>query len=367
MTDFNFVNIILQPFLLSLLIAAGAGLVVRRLYLAKRWVDDPTDATHSKVVHQYPVPRGGGLVVGAGVMAAALLLLPMTKHLAGILAGTVLLMVLGWMDDRKDIHPYWRLLGGLAAALCVVGVGIGIAYISNPFGAGVIHLDQPQLPVFLFDKWRSIWVLSDMFALVWIVWCMNMLNWSKGVDGQLPGIVVIAAAVIGVLSLRFLNDPGQGQMITLAFITSGAFAGLLLWNFYPQRLMPGYGAGSLAGYLLAVLSILSGAKLATLILVLGVPMLDAILVMGKRILSGRSPIWGDRSHFHHVLMDLGWGKRRIAAFYWSATLFLGIIALQLNPRQKPFTIIGISLVFIGVSLWLRWLITYSRLRGPASG
>jgi UDP-GlcNAc:undecaprenyl-phosphate GlcNAc-1-phosphate transferase len=344
------------PFLFSALTAVIAGWVVRALYLRFSWVDDPKKTNHAKVVHQYPVPRGGGLVVMLGLFVGTLAFLSPDKHLVGILAGVFLLTVVGVIDDVLDIHPFWRLAAGLLAGLLVVGVGIGIAYVTNPFGNGVIHLDMPQLQFWLLGKWRSIWILADIFALIWIVWCMNMLNWSKGVDGQLPGIVVIAALVIGLLSFRFVDDVTQWPVITLAGATAGAFFGLLLWNVYPQRLMPGYGGGSLAGYLLAILSILSGAKLATLILVLAVPMMDGVYVVLKRIAQKKSPFWGDRNHLHHALMDLGWGKRRISGFYWFMTAWMGWIALQLNPDQKAFTILLIGLTIGGVGIWLRRLI-----------
>jgi len=355
------------PFLLSVIVTVIAGSLVQWIYLRHKWVDDPKKQTHAKVVHHYPVPRGGGLVIAAGLIIGVLCLVGIDKHIIGILLGVIVLAIVGFLDDIYNIHPLIRLGAGFLAAACVVGAGIGIAYITNPLGGGVIHLNQPQIPIYLFGKLRTIWVLSDLFAMVWIVWCMNMLNWSKGVDGQLPGIVVIAALVIGVLSLRFSGDPTQWQVTQLAGITAGAFLGLLVWNVYPQRMMPGYGAGSLAGYLLALLSILSGAKLATLLLVLGVPMIDAVYVMLNRIMKGRSPIWGDRTHLHHALMDLGWGKRRIAAFYWLVTFLLGTIALQLNPEQKAFTIVLIGLVVGGIGIWLRSLIISSRPLAPDNG
>lgn len=347
------------PFVLSFGIAVGVAPVIQWIYKRFHWLDDPRAQIHEKIVHTYPVPRGGGLVVLCSLFVSVLLLLPLDKHIIGILGGAICLGIVGWLDDVYDIHPYIRLIAGFLAAACVVGAGIGIAYITHPLG-GIIHLDQPQIQLWMWGKWRTIWVLSDLFALLWIVWCMNMLNWSKGVDGQLPGIVVISAGVIAVLSMRFVTDPAQWQVTQLASLTMGTFLGLLVWNVYPQRMMPGYGGGSLAGYLLATLSILSGAKLATLLLVLGVPMIDALYVMVRRVRQGKSPIWGDRSHLHHALLDLGWGKRRVAVFYWLVTLLLGTIALQLNSQQKIFTMVLVCLVVGGIGIWLRSLIISSR-------
>ena len=123
----------------------------------------------------------------------------------------------------------------------------------------------------------------------------------------------------------------------------------------------------MAGFLLAVLSILSGAKLATMIIVLGVPMMDALYVVARRIMAGKSPMWGDRGHLHHTLLDLGWGKRRVAIFYWLITAALGYLALHLNSREKLFTIVMLVVTMGGVLLWLKYFLAYSRRHGPDNG
>ena len=108
--------------------------------------------------------------------------------------------------------------------------------------------------------------------------------------------------------------------------------------------MPGYGGGSLGGFLLGILSVLSGAKLATLFMVLALPISDAIFTILRRLLAGKSPFWGDRGHLHHKLLDqFGWGRRRIAVFYWSVTLIMGVLALVLPTQGK---IIAFAIVLI---------------------
>ncbi len=360
-------HLMIWPIGLSAIAAVLAGKLVTWWYKKNGWLDDPKVKKHPKVVHTYPVPRGGGLVVLGAVLLGMLVFIEMDKHAWGIIGGMMILGVLGVWDDVKDISPYWRLGGGLVAGLCVVASGIGLAFVTNPINGGIIHLNEPQIPIFFAGAWHTIWLWSDVLALIWLVWCMNMLNWSKGVDGQLPGIVVIAAIVIGVLSLKFTEDVTQWNVVTLSGIVAGAYLGLLFWNVYPQRMMPGYGGGSIAGYLLAVLSILSGAKLATLILVLGIPMIDAGYVIVRRLGKGKSPIWGDKSHFHHKLLEMGWSKRKIASFYWLITALLGLMALQLNARQKAFTIVLLTLSFGGLLLWINWLITSSKRSDRDSG
>ena len=362
-----FTRLFLVPFIVSTLLAYAATYFVRSLYLRFHWLDDPSLQLHPKVIHTYPVPRGGGLAIFTGFFLSTVYFLGIDKHSLGILLGGLLLAVVGFLDDRKDLNPYLRLILGFVAAGFVVAAGIGIAFITNPVGEGVLYLDRPQISFSLFSLQHTIWVVSDLFALIWIVWSMNMVNWSKGLDGQLPGIVVIAAVFIALLSFRFTEDVTQWEVAILAFAAAGAFLGFLPWSFYPQKIMPGYGGGALAGYLLATLAILSGAKVAMAILVLGIPTMDAVYTILRRIVSGRSPVWGDRGHFHHRLLDLGWSKPRVAIFYWVVSAILGIIALQLNSQQKFYTIVALAVLVGGALLWLNFFTSFSKQPGRGNG
>ena len=114
-------------------------------------------------------------------------------------------------------------------------------------------------------------------------------------------------------------------------------------------------AGStFAGYMLAVLAILSTAKVGTLLVALGVPIIDTGYTVIRRILSGKSPVWGDRGHLHHKLLDAGMTKRQVAFFYWTVTAGLGITALNLNAAYKFYTIVGVTIFVGGLILWLTY-------------
>ncbi len=328
--------------------------------LAKKFglVDDPKKRHHPAHIHKGIIPRAGGLAIYLGFLLSALLL-PINQALVGIFFGGAIIVLVGLWDDKKDLSPYLRFLTNFLAAGIVIGAGVGIPYITNPLG-GILRLDTWRISFNLFGP-HSILVWADLFALFWIVWCANMVNWSKGVDGQMPGFVAIAAATIGILSFRFsAHDISQTTVTALSFITAAAFLGFLPWNFYPQKIMPGYGGGTLAGFLLAVLSILSWGKLGTAMLVLAIPLIDAVYTLGRRLASGRSPFWGDRGHLHHRLLDIGWGVRKIALFYWTVSAILGGIALALTSQQKLFVFVALTVIVGGAILWLNFFSTFSK-------
>jgi len=339
------------------------------VFFFKKWglVDDPKKHQHAKVIHDYPVPRGGGIPIFFSLLSS-LFFLPLDKHLRGILLGAAVALTVGILDDKfeEKLHPLLRLATNFLAAAIVVMSGIGIAFINNPFG-GIIPLQFSQLCFNFLGQPHCLWILADLLAMLWVAWCMNFIGWSGGVEGQLPGVVVIASLTIAALSLKFSADITQWPVIILTLILAGAYLGFLPWNFYPQKIMPGYGGKTLAGFMLAVLSILSTAKIATLMLVLAVPLIDAVYLVLKRILAGRSPVWGGREHLHHRLLSLGWSKRKIALFYWAVTAILAILALKLNSQQKFYTMFMLSILFTGGILWLNYLSISLKQPGQDNG
>lgn len=338
-------------FILSFLTVFISTPLVIKLFYRLNWITARVKKAqfNSNYTATSPVPRGAGISLFLGIFVTAFILLPVDKHLLGIFLAALFILIIGIWDDVVDISPIFRLFTNLISALIVVASGIGIAYISNPFG-GIIDLSFLQYTFTLFGATHSIWILSDLLAVLWITWCLNIVGWSAGVDGQLPGFVAISAFFISLLALKFSGDQTQWPIVILGMAVSGAYFGFLPYNFFPQRIMPGYSGKSLAGFFLAVLSILSGAKLATLFFLIGIPMLDAVVVIIGRLLNKKSPFSPSATHLHHLLLAHGWGRRRIAIFYWLLTLSMGIISLYLNSQQKFYFFLGLTFIFIALTL-----------------
>ncbi|HCS79377.1 TPA: hypothetical protein DIV55_06615 [Patescibacteria group bacterium] len=358
----------MDSFLLPAMMAAVVSFAVTPLViqLAKRLqlVDDPRKRTHPAQVHHGIVPRAGGLALLIGFILPLLWFLPLTRTVIGLSAAAIVTVGIGLFDDRKDISPYIRFAANIGIALLIVLSGIDIPFITNPLG-GILRLDMWHLALPVLGE-ISVW--SSLFAILWIVWTMNIVGWSSGVDGQMPGFVVIAATTLGLLSLRFnIHDATQSIVTSLAFITAGTFLGFLPWNFYPQKIMPGYGGKILAGFLLAILGILSYGKMGTALLVLGVPTMDAVYTLLRRLGSKKSPVWADRGHLHHRLLDLGWGKRRVALFYWGVSAILGAVALTVRSQEKLFAFLLVAVALAGFLVWLKYFSQLSKPQDPDSG
>ncbi len=328
------------------------------ILLAKRFnlMDNPKTRPHPAHTQKRAVPRAGGLAVFIGIVPAILIFTAFDKTTGGILIGLFILLTIGLFDDKyQNLSPYFRLIAQFIAAGVVVASGVGISFITNPLG-GIINLD-------------SILFLADILAVIWIVWVMNMLNWSKGVDGQMPGVTTVSAIILGLLSLKLglFKDPSQINVAKLAFITAGASMGLLIFNWYPAKIFPGFSGSGILGFMIAVLAILSGGKVATAGLVLLIPATDFIYTFFRRILQGKSPVWGDKGHLHHKLLEAGFTHRQIALFYILGSVILGAAALSLSSSGKLFAAMLVGAIILGGILWLNFFGELSKRQDPNSG
>lgn len=342
-------------------------------------VDDPQLRPHPAHVQSRIIPRAGGLSIYIGIILSSLIFLPLQKYLIGILAGITTLLIMGIIDDKKrEFNPYVRLILLFLSASFVVASGVGISFVTNPLSIipnlpstwsnPVLHLDQIIIAINFLGSHRII-VLADIFAFLWIVTLTQIVNWSKGVDGQMPGITLITALTLGFLSLKFYNlgDPNQLDIAKLAFLVAGSALAFLIFNWYPSKILPGFSGSTILAYMLAVLSILSGAKVATALLVLGIPTVDFVYTFWRRILQGHSPVWADHQHLHHRLLDLGWSHQKISLFYILGSAILSAVALFTNTESKVFAALAVALIFLGLILWLNSLGDFSRPQGHGNG
>lgn len=343
-----FVNLFL-PFFAALLLSIFFTPITINLAKKYRLVDDPKTHKHPAIIHKKTLPRAGGFPIYLSLLIVILISFPLDRTIFSILFSGGLVVLIGLLDDKYDLSPYVRFVGNIVTAGIVVFSGIQIPFITNPLG-GIFHFTNMAVSIGGIN-----FSVSALLAIIWIVWIMNMLNWSKGVDGQMPGIAVISAVIIGIASLRFpvLTESNINTSI-LSFIVAGSSLGFLFYNFYPAKIFPGY-SSTILGFMIGVLSIMSGVKLATAILVMGVPTADALFTISRRLLSKRSPFWHDKGHLHHLLLNLGMGHRSIALFYWLMSLVLGFFALNLSSRGKLFAIISVVVVVSAFILSLKFV------------
>jgi UDP-GlcNAc:undecaprenyl-phosphate GlcNAc-1-phosphate transferase len=253
----------------------------------------------------------------------------------GLVLGTVCIVPLAMLDDRRRLGPLPQLVGQLLIAAVPVAFGLRVSSIAQPFG------DPIELPVWL----------DVPISIVWFVGMMNAINWVDNMDGLAGGLAFAGALVLFARAYLFTEFSVALFPIALA----GVCLGFLGRNRPPATIFMGSAGSLLLGFGLAASGILGGAKLGTAILVLGVPILDAAWVIFRRLTRGARPtVGGDREHLAMKLHDLGLTTGQAVLVLYVVSAVLGIIGLSLHtPPEAPsidklYALVAMALVLLVV-------------------
>lgn len=322
--------------------------------LARSWniVDRPSDP---RKVHARPIPLLGGLSIYSAFTIVTLVVLfssdvltsgEITRtHYFGFLAGGLILMIGGFLDDKHTLPPRLAIVAPILAAVVAIGAGIEVDKLTNPLG-GILYL----------QGWQS-----DVLVFCWLLAVMFTTKFLDGLDGLATGVSVIGSLMIMLLALTAAYF--QPDVALLASIALGALLGFLPWNMHPAKIFLGEGGSTFVGYLVGVLAVISGGKVATALLVLGIPLLDVVWVILRRLRAGgiKNIAKGDRKHLHHRLLDLGWGQRKIVLAYWTVAGAFGFAALFLQSQQK---LVALGLLIVLMLMIAGFLVRKEYARVP---
>ncbi len=328
------------PFLIAFLGVYSLIPVFIDLYKKHGLITNPRVHSHPGMALKDASARGGGFIfVLVFIAVAAIFVGFINKQVVGIFLSALLLALLGLFDDYQNTHPNTqiRILENPALRLLLMISIVSIVVLSGVSIDSVTTLPWGLGNLMLFPY------LNNIFTILWIVWVLNVLSWSNGIDGQYNGVVGIALLILLVLALRFVPlEDINIKYATLAAIASGAAFGFTKYVWYPSKIMWGFGAVC-AGLILSSLSILISAKITVSVLIILIPFLDAVVSVLRRLLQRKNPLKGDRFHLHHLLMLRGWSVPSVAMFYWITTILFGSIALFSSEKM----LLQFALILVG--------------------
>ncbi len=313
--------------LVGVLVAFVAALVAVTLvyprvvdFAVKRQIVDNPDA---RKLQRNPVPVLGGVAVffglAVGLFAAGLYeaFAPLIirecacdvqytpLNVVGILpiflAMSIMLGV-GIADDVSELSPKLRFLVEIAITVMLI---FWTKVSLNDF-QGLWGVDEV-----------SLWV-SIPLTIVAVVGIINAINLVDGVDGLSSGYCIMASAAFGVLFYR----TGDYLMLMLCSLAVGSLLPFFFHNVFGKtsKMFIGDGGSLMMGVVMStyvVVAVTSGSGCEKFVsegfgvvpftlAVMCVPVFDTVRVMVVRILRGTSPFHPDKTHLHHLFIELGY-------------------------------------------------------------
>lgn len=330
-------NIVIQyqqlvAFSVALIIAFFSTPIARRIALHYGAIDVPKDGRR---MHKKPMALMGGLAIISGFTLAILYAFASrdfnkfldsiaNPKVLGLIAGALIIVILGIIDDKKPLRARVKFPVQLAAAVAVVATGTRITSITKPFqglaASGVSYILGESL--------------AFIVSVLWIVGVTNAINLIDGLDGLAAGVSGIASLSLFIVALI----RNQNDIALIAVSLVGAIFGFLPYNFNPAKIFMGDTGATFLGFILAALSIEGTMKsvttiaLAIPILVLGLPIFDTLFAILRRVASGRPIGEADRGHLHHRLLDMGISHRMSVIILYVISGALGLFSIALVDK-----------------------------------
>jgi Fuc2NAc and GlcNAc transferase len=252
------------------------GLV--RQYALKHSMDVPNERSS----HSVPTPRGGGVAIVLTFLLGAAAFYSTGRlsitFLAGCCAAGALIAAIGFLDDHSHIPARWRLLGHFGAAIWA------LAWLGG------------MPPIEVFGLTVSLGWAGHVFAVLYLVWLLNLYNFMDGIDG-IASVEAISVC-LGACLLYLLS--GQSSLVIAPLLLAAVVVGFLIWNFPQAKIFMGDAGSGFLGIVLGILSLegaVHGPKFfwAWLIL-LGVFIVDATFTLLRRLIRGDRVYEAHRSH-----------------------------------------------------------------------
>ena len=293
---------ILQILLAALFAFAGTLWMhpkVLKIAILKNIVDNPD----ARKLQRNPVPVMGGVAVffgiAIGLCSSSAIFNSASTFM--LISAMLIMLYVGTIDDIIDLSAgirflieiiiiVWLMYASQSSINCFWGLW-GISTIPMWFGYAL-----------------------TVFAAVGII---NAINLIDGVNGLSSGFCFMSS----ILFTIFFYCTGNYVMATLAISAAGAIVPFFLHNVFGSktRMFIGDGGTLVIGTMMSmfVMSILdrnSGCALLAAkgfglipftLAVLSIPIFDTLRVMTTRILNKKSPFHPDKTHLHHMFIELG--------------------------------------------------------------
>lgn len=290
------------------------------------------DKPGKRKVHEVPIPRVGGWGIVLGALVPVMIWVPLSDLILSYVFGSLVLLVFGALDDRREMGHFTKFIGQFAAVIPVVTYG-GLYVQSFPL------LDQPLPPA-----------LGIPFTVIAMVGVINALNHSDGLDGLAGGEALLSLG--GIVFLAYQANSPLAMIITLAAM--GGLLGFLRYNTHPASVFMGDGGSQFLGFTLAFLVVLLTQRIDTslapmvVLLLLGLPIVDILTVLTKRIRGGMNWFRATKNHIHHRLLQLGFRHQESVVIIYSVHTLCVLSAIALR-RESDWLIGVVYLAICGLT------------------
>lgn len=317
---------------------------VLRFAKKHRIVDNP----NARKLQRYPTPVLGGVAVYLGILMGYLTLASYQPEpiIFWALMAMTAMMIIGIWDDLSDLSAGFRFL--IEIALMTVIIVVSGIYIDSLHG--------------LWETCRLNGIVGTTLSIIAGVGIINAVNMIDGVDGYVSGYCIQACLCFAALFWIV----GEPVIACLALVAAASLLPFFFHNVFgiKSKMFIGDGGTMMLGVLMAlfVLETLSSKSncpllrdsnvslVAFSLAVMSIPVFDTLRVMTLRIIRGNPPFKPDKTHLHHLFIDMGFSHLGAALSILSINLSVVLIWLAMWMAGISMEWQTYIVVFLGMAV-----------------
>lgn len=330
----------LSVFIMAWLFVYGLTPLMMKLANKINFVDKP----EARKMHLKTVPLMGGISVGIGFILLCVYDVAISsgryfdRPMLGYLLGSILIVIIGAIDDRRGMQPLVKMFGQILVSLIFIFSNFKIIELDQMFGSMFI-----SIPI----------------MLLWMVGLMNALNFLDNMDGIISGMAGILGLGFFAFALSNTNPSNENAMALIALISlsfAGSTFGFLPYNFNPAKIFLGDAGSMFIGYFLSSMGILVAQYAGNRhndkffyllpVLLLSYAIFDISLVSITRRRDGRHVMQGGKDHSTHRINNVLGSVKVTAGIVYILNILIvltSIIVFNIGSREL---LIACTLLFM---------------------
>ncbi len=285
-------------------------------------------------IHNVPTPKTGSYSISLILFTCLILNYFFnfySKDINLILIGTLLVFIIGFIDDRFK-------LSALTKIISISVITLIICILSD-------NLIIKEFYFYSLDFYFNLHIFSIFFTILCVLCLVNSLNLADGINGLAVGIIFFWLFYIN--QIYYHNN--------LNFLINIIFINLILifiHNYMGRHFLGDSGSLMLSSFIAFLIIYLHNKNIdmpnsenssETILIILIVPVLDMIRLLFERLSKKKNPGIGDNNHLHHYLIKKHSMLKALFAYF--LLINIPILISFYSPINKLIIIIFIILIY----------------------
>ena len=293
------------------------------------------DKPNYRKKHIGNIPLIGGLIIYLNILILSFFI-DISNHMNTVLLTSIILILLGALDDAIELGVTFRLITQLICCLIVIGSGLEIKNIGN----------------YVFLQNIEMGIISVLFTVFCVIGLTNSFNFIDGVDGLSSGLSLIA--ILSVIIISYLENT-LAYLIDLDYLILLSLT-ILYFMFFNitkfNKIFLGDSGSMFLGFFISWILIMTSQNENQIIhpiltiWCVALPVFDITSVVIRRSLRKINPFKPDRRHVHHILIEMGFGNFTTTLLILTLSIILNFFGILIFYLSGPFMALFSFLVLL---------------------